>query len=146
MIKRILVPLDNSELSIRVLDVAFSIAGKFGADVCLLRIQTDLSQVAEGEDDLNSDVVQKGTYELLTAARGCLEDEHQLPADKVRVEVRAGSLITAIIEAAAEHRIDLVVMGTHGRSGITEMITGSTSEQIVAQLPTSVLIVKAAEL
>lgn len=142
MIKQILVPLDNSDLSIRVLDLAFSVAGKFQADVCLLRINSDAASLEKGESELDIRLVERETDELLDAALARLHAEHELARDKVKVEIRSGPVVQIISEAALEHQSDLVIMGTHGRTGLREAFTGSTSEQIVAKIPTSVLVVK----
>jgi len=142
MIKQILVPLDNSDLSIRVLDVAFSVAGKFDADVRLLRINKERASLERGQSELDMRIVEQEADALLGAAVGRLRGEHGLAAENVQVEVRSGPVFQTIADAANEHQSDLVIMGTHGRHGFTEMFTGSTTEQIVARIPTSVMVIK----
>jgi nucleotide-binding universal stress UspA family protein len=57
------------------------------------------------------------------------------------VAVRAASASLAVCDAAAEHGADLVVMGTHGRTGAARLLMGSVAEQVIRHAPSSVLTV-----
>lgn len=60
----------------------------------------------------------------------------------VLAEVREGYVTDTILEAAKEWPADLIVVGSHGRTGITRLLLGSVSEAVVSQAPCSVEIVK----
>lgn len=60
----------------------------------------------------------------------------------VEAEVREGYITDTILEAAKEWPADLIVVGSHGRTGITRLLLGSVSEAVVSQAPCSVEIVK----
>lgn len=140
MFKKILAPLDRSELSLIVLDTALAVADKFGAELVLLRIESQAAALDQEVVDQEMDYLEREVRDLLAlgVSRGVL------PAERIRAEVRAGDLVGAIGWAAEELRVDLVVMGTHGRHGWVEQFTGSTSEQVVARLPVSTMVVKPA--
>jgi nucleotide-binding universal stress UspA family protein len=61
---------------------------------------------------------------------------------KVRVEIRAGGVADAIVEACEESKPDLVVMGTHGRQGMKDHVLGSTTERVLARVNASVFAVR----
>jgi nucleotide-binding universal stress UspA family protein len=80
---------------------------------------------------------------LRDAARKQLDDLR--PADPtVRVErlLREAPDAEAILEAAAELKADLIVMGTHGRTGVRRLVLGSVAEEILRKAPCPVLTVK----
>ena len=141
-IEKVLVPLDNSDLAIDVLDMALRVADQFNAEVHVLRIFSEAASLKQGESDVDMRVVEEETAALRKEALALIVDATSLTAERVHAEVRSGPLVQVINEAAAEHYSDLIVMGTHGRKGISELFTGSTTEQIVATSPASVLVVK----
>ena len=142
-IERILVPLDTSELANDVLDMALTVADQFGANVLVLRIGKDPASLERGESDIDLNVIERETVELRQhAATRVSSLGLQLGGDQLTCEVRSGPLVQIIHETVEEHHIDMVVMGTHGRNKISELFTGSTTEQIVAKSPASVLVLK----
>lgn len=64
---------------------------------------------------------------------------------KVVRELRCGSPVTQIDEYAKTQAIDLIVMGTHGRSGVSHLFLGSVAENVVRRAPCSVLTVRPTE-
>ena len=143
--KTILCPIDTSPLAGRALDVAVSIAEKFDSKLILLEVRATAAPLSPGnptETQAALDVIEHGTGQLMDVARAHLSDGHDLSSRDVSVEVRVGPVVATIVDAAAEHEVDLIVMGTHGRSGLTELFTGSTTEQVQAKTSASVLAVK----
>ncbi len=141
--KKILVPLDDSPLAGRALDAALSMAERFEASVVLLEVRKDAAPLDNAATPGALDTVDEDEASLLNMAKEVLgKGGHQLPADRISAEVRSGAITAAIVDAATEHMVDLIVMGTHGRKGITEMFTGSTTEQVMARTSASVLTVK----
>ena len=65
--------------------------------------------------------------------------DHHLEA---RSLLREGPAVEAILEAAASERASLIVMGTHGRTGVTHMLMGSVAERVVRSAPCPVLTVR----
>ncbi len=142
-VEKILVPLDHSELARDVLDMALVVADRFGAELRVLRIFKGPASLERGEADTDLNVIERETVELRQLAMDRVRAmELQLGGDQVQAEVRAGPLVPVIHEAVEEHGVDLVVMGTHGRNKLSELFTGSTTEQIVSRSPASVLVLK----
>jgi nucleotide-binding universal stress UspA family protein len=142
MFQRILVPVDRSDLAALAVKSAFVIADRFGSEVILLQIQKDAARLEHGDVDADLDLIEHDTKRLIASGLSHLRADHAVTTDRIRAEVRSGPLVETIVGTAAELMVDVIVMGTHGRHGVTEMFTGSTSEQVVAKTPASVLVIK----
>src|SRR6187402_3325230 len=77
--------------------------------------------------------------------RALLVSRADAPPNTVEVVVRSMSPANAILEYAAEHGIDFIVMGTHGRSMVAHLLLGSVTETVVRSAACPVLTVRAAE-
>jgi nucleotide-binding universal stress UspA family protein len=135
--KRILCPLDFSENSRYALGYASTLAKESSAKLYLVHV--DDSQVPYdagfaayvAPPDNTEELQEQLTAVLPTEVE--VEFEHQLllghPAD-------------AIVDFAKEHDIDLIVMGTHGRTGVARLLMGSIAEAVVRRADCPVLTVK----
>ena len=129
-LSRILVPMDDSELSNKALDTAFILASSYGAQVWAVFVR----QVPTGSDVAYMDDLDVQANEA--AIRGNVVERlagHNLPAESVHTEVRTGEPVACILDAARDHHVDLVVMGTHGRKGVLDHLFGSTTERVLTQ-------------
>lgn len=142
MFERILVPVDKSELTLKAVEVALSLADRFGSDVHLLHIQPKAASLEHGEAEAELDDIEQETKRLTAKGLARLHAQHSVTVDQIKAEVRAGPVVQVISEAAEELMVQLIVMGTHGRHRVTEMFTGSTAEQVVAKTSASVMVVK----
>ena len=141
VIKRILVPLDFSRCAGRALKVALDLASTFHASVSVLHVVWDPPPYA-------SEVMPDWTpsEETMDQARTRLEQtlaQEQLP-EGVRCELLlgAGESYEVIVERAREGHFDLVVMGTHGRSGLPRLLLGSVAERVLRLCPVPVMTVR----
>jgi universal stress protein A len=143
-ITRILVPTDFSDTADAALDYAFGLAERFGASIQLLHVLDD-PFVFEG---MSAEAYIAEAPALRTAM---LEDARQrlrhraVPRDggvPVETEVLFGHGARTIAEYAAERDVDLIVMGTHGRTGFAHLMVGSVAERLVRIAPCPVLTVK----
>jgi nucleotide-binding universal stress UspA family protein len=141
---RILVPTDFSKFSQNALTYALAFAEKFGAELDLLHVVQDLAMFLP-------DVVTAGPPlvppidQLTQAVRTALErliQENNLNRLPVHAEIREGTPFYEIIRFAREKDIDLIVMGTHGRSGLAHVLLGSVTEKVVRKAPCPVLTVR----
>jgi universal stress protein A len=138
-VKRILVPVDFSKSSGNALRYGCALAEKFSAEVHLLHVTDPL----KGPGYLPPP--EEWLEELQQQARKELE---KLPEPglagrlSVRREIRSGFPFTEIIGYAREHGIALIVMGTHGRSGLAHVLLGSVAERVVRKAPCPVLTVR----
>lgn len=143
--QRILWPTDFSELSLHGGRYARGFAEQFDAEIHILHvvpppISPDVSVVVAAEVP-----VAVSEQELMSAARTQLENlarEHFSGCGKLTLVARLGSPWQTICAYAREQEIDLIVTTTHGRTGLTHVLIGSTAERIVQHAPCPVLAVK----
>jgi nucleotide-binding universal stress UspA family protein len=140
---RILVPTDFSKHSDNALTYAAAFAEKFHAELYLLHVVQDLSVFVP---EAAIAVPSMPPVEQLTAAvRETLErviEKNKLRRFTVHAEVREGSPFYEIIRFAKEQEIDLIILGTHGRSGLAHVLLGSVAEKVVRKAPCPVLTVR----
>ncbi len=139
IIRKILAPIDFSERSREELRWATTLARNFGAELVTLHVipseVVDLS-LREGKDwDAMRGEVSAQTYLLVDeicrdlGVAGLAHEEH----------VVAGAAADEILHAIKHHRIDLVVISTHGRTGLSHTLLGSVVEKVVRSSPVPVL-------
>ncbi len=141
-LKRILVPLDFSEHARKALLYAVKLGEQFGAAIDLVAVVEPVIY-AEGMALPGgvSHVDQSTAAEAGEALRRIAGQE--IPADlKWRVMVRMGSAYAEIVETARDRKTDLLIVTTHGNSGLTHFLIGSTAEKIIRHAPCPVLVVR----
>jgi len=143
-IQRILFPTDFSELSKDAERCACDFAKLFGADLHVLHVLNDLflnvpptaaavmvpSKILDG-------IVTSAEEEIQNIPPAGWDSDKNV----VRV-VRVGATYHTIVQYAAENAIDLIVIGTHGRTGLPHLLLGSVAERVVQHAPCSVLTVR----
>ena len=144
-IRRILCPLDFSRFSEHAFEHAVAIAYEFSAEVEALHVSA-VAPVA-ATVGIGSPIVLEPAR-LLDSERGALEAQlRDLTFDvetsgvSLRTAVREGDPVAMVIARAMEWPADLIVMGTHGRSGFDRLILGSVAEKVLRRAPCPVLIV-----
>lgn len=143
-LKRILVPTDFSDHSQGSMNYGCSLAEKFGAELHVLHVLQDLVAMVP-EPGLAFPPPGDYMQELEESATRSLEE---LPGDagsgleNIVRKVRQGPPFLEIIRYAQENEIDLIVLGTHGRSGLAHMLLGSVAERVVRKAPCPVLTVR----
>lgn len=143
--KSILVPVDFSPVSKLVVAHAVSIARASDAAVCLMHaweipppLRPDLT-VWSG--DFRASLEMQARDESARGLRDLLEDPDVARAH-ITTEIRHGSAYQQIIASAEAHRADLIVMGTHGRTGLSHLVMGSVAEKVVRHAACPVLTVR----
>lgn len=143
-IKRILLPTDFSENSQHGVAYACALAEQFRSELHVLHVVQDLVAMVP-EPGLAFPPPGDYVREMEEAARAALA---QIPdaswaAGKTVVRVtRQGPPFLEIVRYAKEQSIDLIVMGTHGRSGLAHVLMGSVAERVVRKAPCAVLTVR----
>ncbi|USZ69996.1 universal stress protein (plasmid) [Halorussus salilacus] len=139
MYSRILVPTDGSEHVERVVAHALDIAERDGATVHGLYV-VDKGGMPELDAEMRDEVVK--SFERTGA--GALDEFRELAeaggADVVTATAE-GKPSKEIVEYVEDNDVDLIVMGTHGRSGIRNVLMGSVAERVVRHSPVPVLLV-----
>lgn len=140
MFKRLIIPLDGSRLSEAVLPTAIYLAGKLHASVTLVHvIERNAPTQVHGEPHL-SHPAEAEAY-LQTVQRRFPEG---IPVERHVHSLAIADVAQSIVEHAQEFASDLVMMCTHGRSGLRKLLFGSIAQQVVAaKVP--VLLVSPAE-
>jgi universal stress protein A len=138
---RILVPTDLSEASASAVREGVSLARTFGAHMMLLYVgdgpaTESATDFPLGLDAEIPDADRERLIQLLTPF-----DQDQLHPELV---VCAGAAAQEIVRCAQDREVDLIVMGTHGRSGVKHMLLGSVAEKVIRTAPCPVLVVRAA--
>ena len=133
-ITRILVPTDFSETSDAALAFAKTVAASFGASLHLLHVFED--PFVTGAFAAEAYVpMAPATREALLKDAVTRLNQRLTPEERARfqatTEVVTGVSATAIVEYAQDYGIDLIVMGTHGRTGMSHLLIGSVAERVV---------------
>ena len=137
-LKRILVPVDLSDPSLCALDYATELAKPFKAGLTVLLVVEPLYY--SGGLDLILEEQQREAREGLAR----LERRLQKRTVQARTLLRTGIPYKVIDYEARKQKIDLIVMGTHGRTGVAHMLIGSVAEKVVRTAQCPVLTVRGA--
>lgn len=140
--KNILVPTDLSEGAEEALDFACELARKFEATVHLLNV---IGVPALGVPDLGIALTSSVIDSVMDDNRKALQKvaENKRGATQMgEVILRAGDTRDVINQTAKELGIDLIVMSTHGRRGVSRALLGSVTESVVRTAPCPVLTVR----
>lgn len=144
MPKNILVPVDFSEYAEHALDYAIVLAAKLDARVHLLNV---IGIPALGVPELGvalSASMMDSIVKENQAALDKLANARRTKAMIGEVMLRTGDARDVIVRACEEVGADLIVMGTHGRRGVTRALLGSVAESIVRTAPCPVLTIRKA--
>ncbi len=137
MYKRILIPLDGSEFAEAALPHACAIAACTGAELALLRVAVQPLYGSISTDPLLIPALRADTETEASAYLDRVADELRAAGFRVTAETCTGPVAETILDYAAGIRADLIVMSTHGRSGLARWFIGSVADKIVrgARLP-----------
>jgi len=140
--KKILVPLDGSELAKRALDEAEKLARCFAAEIILFEVVPFMPIYGSPElvTPLIVDEKQKESAEKYLAD---LSEELKKKGFKATAVVRTGQQVALeIIDFAKESGVNLIVMCTHGRSGISRWVLGSVTLKVLTRAETPILLIR----
>jgi len=143
-LKRILLPTDFSDFSRTATRYACDLTGKFDSELHLLHVCQDLVAMVP-EPGLAFPPPGEYMQELQESAEGALKDfldPNWAEGKSIVREVRQGPPFLEIIRYAKKVDIDLIVIGTHGRSGLAHALLGSVAEKVVRKSPCPVLTVR----
>ncbi len=138
---KILVPIDSSPFSDYAIDYAIFLSQKYGAEITLFHV------IVLYEADVDEEVHVKQLEEIVKRKEqntsGLMDRHQQKFVDKnLKISshiMRGISPPNSILEYCEKHKFDLIIMGTHGRTGIKNWIYGSVAEKVVRLSKTAVL-------
>jgi len=143
-IKKVLHPTDFSDNSQKALEYAVAICEWHKAELTLLHV-SEVLEFALPEYYMDRDEASRQLKERKDAAKkelGKIAAEHSKTGLRVNVLVAAGKPFIEIIRVAREQNMDMIVLGTHGRTGLAHILIGSTSEKVVRKAPCPVLTIR----
>ena len=144
-ITRILVPTDFSPHADAALQYAMDLARQWDAAVHLLHVVEDPLAAGVWSSELYTAEIAELHVNLARDAETRLQTYVSGDAAVVTTEVRRGRAATQILDAAREWGSDLIVMGTHGRTGLAHVVMGSVAEKVVRLAPCPVLTLRGPE-
>ncbi|WP_042012725.1 universal stress protein [Aeromonas fluvialis] len=139
-IKTLLCPVDFSQMSRAVLDYAVFMAQSHEAQLKLIHVVDQL----HGFDSykiLHMTAIEI-THEMERQARTQLKELVASLPIPATFDIRFGRAADEIVIQAKEDEVELIVMGSHGRSGISHLLVGSVAESVVRHAPCPVLVVR----
>jgi len=137
-IKKVLVPTDLSELTSISLDLAIDLANRFDSTIYLLHVL----QLHHSYEISTSKVIEELRMLALKELRSQLD---RIPKEKtkgINIREKVTLFLRAwfgIVHFTAEEGIDLIIMTTHGRNGLSRFILGSVAEKVISESPCPVL-------
>jgi len=143
---RILVPIDFSEHSKKSTSYAIRFASRYNAILQLLHVfvlpdyavARNEYEPTGGSLKTQGDVAEQAARENLAA----IEDQLRHRGIKVEAYLRVGCPFDEIVQMANHLNVDLIIIGSHGRTGLTHLLLGSTAERVVEHAQCPVLVVK----
>jgi nucleotide-binding universal stress UspA family protein len=134
LIKKIIAPTDLSELAARGIAYAFSLAQEFGAELVVINViaPDEANYVSPGEIQEHKRMLDEFMEENFAGGGSKVS---------MRKVVEAGPPSSTVTYWAKNENADLIVMSSHGRSGLSRVLMGSVTEQILRTAPCPVLVV-----
>lgn len=145
MYKKILVPIDGSDMSLLALDHACIMAEKFDSEVYLLSVyrhysymESSLSMVRPGNPENLEDVLSSYAKEVVSSGKLFVKDRG---IEKVKAFVRKGQVAKQILSFAKSNSIELIVIGAHGEGDLSGYLLGGVSHKVTGLSVCPVLVV-----
>lgn len=139
-IKKILIPIDFSDYSIKALQYAADLVELFHADVVLIYVIEP--GVFPADFSLGQITIPANMEETEKNAKNELQkicDKYLSKEVKSEIIVEAGTPFIQIIETARDKDVDLIIIASHGHTGVEHLLFGSTAEKVVRKAPCPVL-------
>ena len=145
MYKRILVPVDGSETSNKALVAALQMARESGGRVRVIHTLDELAYLSGFE--VSGDLIQLARDYASKVLQDALEVAKSagVPVESKLVEGVGARLGEVVADEARAWEADLVVVGTHGRRGVSRVLLGSGAEQVLRLAPVPVLAVRSSD-
>ncbi|TRZ76083.1 MAG: universal stress protein [Deltaproteobacteria bacterium] len=147
--RKILVPTDFSEDSDLAFQMALSIAVKYQARIFLLHVISNTVQQSLSDYCLDQGIVARVLNESIVFSNEKLQeviDKNRQSGDiKVIPDVRKGQPYEEILKEASERKIDLIVIASHGKTGLQKYFIGSVTEKVMKEAKCPVLLIRSRE-
>ncbi len=151
MYKKILIPLDGSELAESILPYAIELASSFGSHLILLSV-VELPHMAAMRECAEYDAVPQPTNRELerrsadvTRYLGQQVDKLDALGINAHAYTRYGPVVSTILCTSRDEQVDLIAMASHGRGGLSDVYYGSVAAGVLQRIDRPLLIVRAEE-
>jgi nucleotide-binding universal stress UspA family protein len=145
-LKKILVPIDFSDNSKKALRYAIPFAQQFNASLTLVYIVEPTIYPSDfGFGQVGFPDVEKELHEKAIGEMSALIDSIVPKSLKTQTMVGSGIPFVEITTYAKQEEVDMIIVATHGRSGVEHILFGSTAEKIIRKAPCPVLVVRSEE-
>jgi nucleotide-binding universal stress UspA family protein len=143
--RRILVAVDGSAAAAAGLREALRLAKREGAELCILHVVNESVPYTPlaGAPPINLIALLLGSGRALLKKAQTQARKQGVEATTILVETTQRDAAGTIVAQARKRRVDLIVLGTHGRRGMLRLVLGSDAEQVVRTAPVPVLLVRA---
>ena len=142
MFKKIVYPVDFSDYAEEILEYAVAMTKKFDAELHLIHVIPNLNYFTPYESFLTPEnlvAIEQNIEKDVAEDFDKLTKDLDIPVKRV---VKTGVTFLEIIDYVKEEGIELVVMGTHGRTGIEHILIGGVAEKVVRKSPCPVLTIR----
>lgn len=145
MFKKILVPLDGSDLAKKALVQAEKLAKLFDSEIILFQV-VPFMPIYGSPEMVTPLIIDEKQREMAERYLATLTEQLRKSGLKASATVRTGQHVAVeIIEFAKENKVDLIVMNTHGRSGLTRWVLGSVALKLLTRAETPILLLRSIE-
>lgn len=147
MYEKIMIPLDGSELAECVmphLDALLDDSKEMIKEVVLIAVVKPLISY-NSQYYIDPEIVKESESAKVASAREYLDriaENFKDKAQRIRTEILVGPVTELLIDYAEENSIDLVIIATHGRSGVTRWVMGSVADKILKSINAPVLMIR----
>jgi len=144
MFKHILVPVDGSETAQLAVDKAINLAKAFGSRVTAIFVIDPYPFTGVGTDFAygQTEYLNAATAEANAAVKAAKERFEQAGVSVETSVVEAHAAWRGVVQAAKSLQADLIVMGSHGRSGLEKLVLGSVTQAVLSHTHLPVLVVR----
>lgn len=142
-LKKILCPVDFSDCSKIALDYSVSLAKKYEAQILILHVvettfpDPEYIAICEDMEKIHTQLAKQAETKI-SKLKETLTDENI----KTTSIISTGKPFVEIIKCAKKNNVDLIVIGSHGQSGLSHILFGSTADKVIRKSPCGVLTVK----
>lgn len=143
MYPRILIPTDGSELSEKAIEHGMDFAQKLGSTLTVLRVVAPPSPIVMEGVVITYPVDEARAQALAVVEKQCKELAERAKAKGVTINCRmveSDQPWKAICDVASDDKIDLIVMASHGRRGVSALVLGSETQKVLTHSSTPVLV------
>lgn len=143
---KILYATDYSKASARALDEAVALAKQNSSELLVLHVLEPMTSYVAGEDiggaELYMQLEEKNKQDAENSMKQLMDKLRKLKVNAKSLLLRGGTAQDQIVRAAKNRRANLIVIGTHGRTGLSKLFLGSVANQVVSTAHCPVLTVR----